>query len=241
VLKGRLRGLAHYGEEGLQLPPEARALSVYVTGADGRTLPLSQADAEFFSGALGILLFEEERSVAYGGYVGRAALLEQARRCAESLQRKPEKKPRESLPPKGKPKAENEPLPPKEEAALPAPQTLEGAGNSPALKEILLRARALFDPLKEGVGREEAGEAVAAAQSLLDPFPNLFPGARWRRVPYPGTGRHYLEGRYVKNGKCFSIRAIPGSFSPVPPLKGYDRFFRARDGAGYWIRISPLR
>lgn len=73
-----------------------------------------------------------------------------------------------------------------------------------------------------------------------NPFPETFPNSKWRKVTYPGTNRYYLEGEAAGANGVFRIAALPGEYSAVPPsrAKGFNRFIRASDGCGYWLRIT---
>jgi hypothetical protein len=78
-----------------------------------------------------------------------------------------------------------------------------------------------------------------ADDSVPNPFPETFPNSKWRKVTYPGTNRYYLEGEATGPNGRFQIAALPGEYSAVPPqrAKGFDRFIRAADGCGYWLRL----
>ena len=89
-----------------------------------------------------------------------------------------------------------------------------------------------IDRLLEDCGAAEQREPIA------NPFPNIFPGARFQRVTRPGMQPH-LEGDWQRGGERLRITAVPGAYSPHPPahLMDFTRYIRARSG-GYWIRVT---
>ncbi|MBQ9832104.1 MAG: hypothetical protein IJO48_00035 [Clostridia bacterium] len=104
---------------------------------------------------------------------------------------------------------------------------------SEAMRNILQKARELFAPL------EESGSV--SDKAFFNPFPDAFPRSVWKRIEYPGTKRHYLEGQAVKDGMRLIIYALPGEYSPVNPMmtrNGFKKFMRASDGSGYWLKIK---
>ena len=89
-----------------------------------------------------------------------------------------------------------------------------------------------IDRLLEDCGAAEQREPIS------NPFPNIFPGARFQRVTRPGMQPH-LEGDWQRGGERLRITAVPGAYSPHPPahLRDFTRYIRARSG-GYWIRVT---
>lgn len=83
---------------------------------------------------------------------------------------------------------------------------------------------------------------VAQDLPIFNPFPDAFPRSTWKRKYYPGTNRFYLEGEALKDNSRFLIHALPGEYSPVPPMRnrGFSKFMRATDGSGYWLRIRKM-
>lgn len=81
--------------------------------------------------------------------------------------------------------------------------------------------------------------ATEQREPISNPFPNIFPGARFQRVTRPGMPAH-LEGDWQRGGERLRITAVPGAYSPHPPahLRDFTRYIRARSG-GYWIRVAP--
>ena len=96
---------------------------------------------------------------------------------------------------------------------------------------------------------ESAAEWHAQVDALLEtpapigrewienPFPNIFPGARFSRVGGSGVMEH-LEGEWQSGGECCRIIAVRGAYSPRPPahLAGFTRFIRTQSGS-YWIKL----
>ena len=72
---------------------------------------------------------------------------------------------------------------------------------------------------------------------IENPFPNIFPGARFSRVGGSGVMEH-LEGEWHSGGECCRIIAVRGAYSPRPPahLAGFTRFIRTQSGS-YWIKL----
>lgn len=108
---------------------------------------------------------------------------------------------------------------------------------SQALLEILQRAAELFP---QDMGRQSAPpkeEPADRNEDAVNPFPEAFPFSRWKRISYPGTDRYYLEGEARMQGATYRIHALPGEYRPGRRPKGFDRFLRARDGGGYWVRV----
>ena len=81
--------------------------------------------------------------------------------------------------------------------------------------------------------------ATEQREPISNPFPNIFPGARFQCVTRPGMQPH-LEGDWQRGGERLRITAVPGAYSPHPPahLRDFTRYIRARSG-GYWIRVAP--
>ena len=108
---------------------------------------------------------------------------------------------------------------------------------SQALLEILQKAAELFP---QDMGRQSAPpkeEPADRNEDAVNPFPEAFPFSRWKRISYPGTDRYYLEGEARMQGATYRIHALPGEYRPGRRPKGFDRFLRARDGSGYWVRV----
>ncbi|MFR3907674.1 MAG: hypothetical protein ACLTYI_09285, partial [Christensenellales bacterium] len=90
------------------------------------------------------------------------------------------------------------------------------------------------------MGRQSAPpkeEPADRNEDAVNPFPEAFPFSRWKRISYPGTDRYYLEGEARMQGATYRIHALPGEYRPGRRPKGFDRFLRARDGSGYWVRV----
>lgn len=167
-----------------------------------------------------------------GGFAGRKELMERAR--AEVLLRSPEKprcggeRPEKPSAPEGK-RGGGRTLP---------RQPIQRAPQSQALLEILQKAAELFP--KDMVDRQSApprGDEAYGNEDAVNPFPEAFPFSRWKRISYPGTDRYYLEGEARMQGATYRIHALPGEYRPGKRPKGFDRFLRARDGSGYWVRV----
>ncbi len=148
---------------------------------------------------------------------GQAAPAEQTERRIEAPRIAPsvsEAKPPESEPP---------PLP-----AAPASTIADGApGQSTALYEILQRAQKLF-------------EQPAAPEQPATPYIIELPAVIWRKVEYPGTGRWYFEGRLSRGGADYLLHALPGTPGKSPG-RGFNRFCRAADGSGWWVRVRTVK
>ena len=92
----------------------------------------------------------------------------------------------------------------------------------------------------QDMGRQSAPpkeEPADRNEDAVNPFPEAFPFSRWKRISYPGTDRYYLEGEARMQGATYRIHALPGEYRPGRRPKGFDRFLRARDGGGYWVRV----
>ena len=80
------------------------------------------------------------------------------------------------------------------------------------------------------------------SEPIANPFPNIFPGAKFLSIQKPGVPA-YLCGDWYSGrgptGERMRITAVPGAYSPRPPahLTGFTRYIRARTG-GYWIRVE---
>lgn len=113
---------------------------------------------------------------------------------------------------------------------MPKPQQRQPSPSA-ALLEILQKAAELFPPEPSPPpSPPEPDDRIA------NPFPEAFPFSRWRRVEYPGTDRCYLEGEARHKGMDYVIHALPGDRRHPAPA-GYNRFLRARDGSGFWVRV----
>lgn len=110
-----------------------------------------------------------------------------------------------------------------------------GGPASPALLRILEQAQTLFGPLQQQ--QAAAAPPTAPAEAPFIPFPQAYPGLEWKKVPYPGTSRCYLEAHLHNREGRFLLHAIAGDYAPVPPVPDFKRFLRGADGNGYWLRV----
>lgn len=171
---------------------------------------------------VGAIAAGEGEILLAGGFAGKRELMERAR--AEVLLRC-QKRPDGSKAP-GPDKAEG------------PGQPMGRAPQSRALLEILQKAAELFPADAAEVLPPQDGEGTEGREDAVNPFPEAFPFSRWRRVAYPGTDRYYLEGEARIQGGSYRIHALPGEYRPGKRPRGFDRFLRARDGSGYWVRVS---
>lgn len=230
-------------------PPLARG-ALYLVGPQGqaRAFPLSPAGA----GSLR-LPFEPQAALVYdwdgfplmGGFAGRAALLEKAmlsvRLLAAAAPPAPEPGPEPPPAPGPAPQPEAQPAPePPEQTEAPAgaqPPPFQAPQNpSEALLGILQKAQELFNPPPGATPTQPPADAPAPA-SIPNPFARAFPQSRWQRVEYPGAAGHYLTGEGAGRNGRYTVYALPGEYAPVPRQRGFDRFLRAPDGQGYWVRV----
>lgn len=125
--------------------------------------------------------------------------------------------------------------PPPEEP--PGPVSLAGQrAQSEALVEALRKARELFH--EDAPQQPPRPSSSPGPVSIPNPFPRSFPQCTWRRVNYPGGLGHYLSGEGTGRAGPYTVYALPGEYAPVPRRgKGFNRFLRATDGGGYWVRI----
>lgn len=120
----------------------------------------------------------------------------------------------------------------------------DSARDAQTFSQILQRAEAFYaayegDPADSLVHKEDIS---AEPPGGIDLFSQEFPGARWRYVDGTDVLPHY-EGTWKQpNGQTLHLLAVRGRAAPRPPraLLGFTRFLRDRDGAGYWLRITPL-
>lgn len=176
----------------------------------------------------GAIAAENGEVLLTGGFAGKKELMERAR--AEVLLRSPEK-PRCGGGQPEKPSAPEE----KRSGGQTLPR--QRPPQSQALLEILQKAAELFP---QDMGRQSAPpkeELADRNEDAVNPFPEAFPFSRWKRISYPGTDRYYLEGEARMQGATYRIHALPGEYRPGRRPKGFDRFLRARDGGGYWVRV----
>lgn len=77
-----------------------------------------------------------------------------------------------------------------------------------------------------------------AKQEIDNPFPHIFPGARFVRDGECGEGETLLGG-WEQNGESMHITAVRGEYSPQPPasLPGFTRYIRTLQG-GFWVRVE---
>lgn len=169
---------------------------------------------------VGAFVVEENRIIMQGSLAGHSAVMAKAGSALMmglGAKSQPPKPRRQTAEPRQTPKD-----------APPQPPPRPG---SAALLEILQKAAELFpaEPPRPAP-QPERNDAV------VNPFPEAFPFSRWRRVEYPGTDRCYLEGEARHRGVDYVIHALPGDRRHTGPA-GYDRFLRARDGSGFWVRV----
>lgn len=228
---------------------EALAAELDEEGRGSLALPFSPVAA---------LAYAQGAFVLSGGFAGRSALLERAKVAVRLQTPTVAAAPAAELPPppacppplpKPEPEPEPEPKPKGEANALPTQtgpaQQPCGAGRaesrrpqSEALLAALQKAQELFHgaaPAPEQTKRPAPAPEPAA---IPNPFPRTFPQSSWRRVNYPGALGHYLCGEGTSRSGAYIAYALPGEYAPVPPRgKGFDKFVRASDGSGYWVRI----
>lgn len=110
-------------------------------------------------------------------------------------------------------------------------------GAPPASQDGSAWSRAVDDMLK--CAPDAPAPAPDAAASLIEnPFPHIFPGARFhhRGELY---GSETLMGEWERSGEAFHVTAVLGAYSPQPPdaLPGFTRYIRTLRG-GYWVRVE---
>ena len=220
------------------LSPPAPAGTLYLVGPGGQVLSASldadgqgEGDASFFPAAA--LVYDGQAFLLAGGFAGRAALLEGAKvsvRLLAGAAPRPAQtagSPREEEAP-GDTFCPPRPAPPPEAA----PPQESPRNQSDALVEILQKAQELFHTEPASAPSSQSGP-----ETIPNPFPRTFPQSRWQRVAYPGAAGHYLTGEGTNRGGSYFVYALPGEYAPVSSRPGFDRFVRAADGSGYWVRI----
>lgn len=87
-------------------------------------------------------------------------------------------------------------------------------------------------------GRETPRASRAVRTPVLNPFPHIFPNARFYREE--GAAVETLLGSWSRGGERMCITAITGDYCPHPPahLEGFTRYIRSRTG-GYWVKVEP--
>ncbi|MEG1894248.1 MAG: hypothetical protein RR232_07105 [Clostridia bacterium] len=228
----------------------AAHISVPIYGARGNAAQHFEADAV-------ILEFGGE-AVAWGGFAGDVRRVENAKRdiriAAQKRRDAAGVSDNKSAPPKQDAQADNtikqvsaaQSTKAQNSAKHTSPQGAKQQ-SSDALISILKKAEELFGPL-QGANQAAGGQANPERQMVRQTdtdslFPGTFPAARWKRVEYPGTGRYYLEGEMEHGGVRYMLHALPGEYSPVSPNArgGFNRFIRAADGSGYWVRVRRYK
>ena len=207
------RAILTLGEEiNLSVPYE----KLYLADKQGRVYPQASAPMD----AVGAFVLEGDSIMMQGCLAGYSAALSKAR---TSLLMGLSHKKQPVSPPQSPPAQ-----PPTQAQPTQAPPVQRP--NSAALFEILQKAAELFPP-----EQPQPAPTPPRDDTVLNPFPQAFPFSRWRRVEYPGTDRCYLEGEARHKGIDYVIHALPGDRRSPPP--GYNRFLRARDGSGFWVRV----
>ncbi|MEG1524432.1 MAG: hypothetical protein RRZ24_06950 [Clostridia bacterium] len=74
--------------------------------------------------------------------------------------------------------------------------------------------------------------------SVSNPFPHIFPNARFSREVNSEYGET-LRGTWMSGHEQLLVTAVRGDYSPQPPthLVGFTRYIRAKTG-GYWVRVD---
>ena len=134
-------------------------------------------------------------------------------------------------------------------ASPPPQQAAFDAQSAPVQGTPLLNGRRLYaEPNAAGDWYDEVERLLEdeptanRSEPITNPFPNIFPGAKFLRIRKPGVSA-YLSGDWYSGrgpaGERMRITAVPGAYSPRPPahLTGFTRYIRARTG-GYWIRVE---
>ncbi len=256
-LLGRTKALLRLEEgEGrglLALSPPCPGAALYLIGPGAEALA-AELDEEG-RGSLALpfspvaaLAYAQGAFVLAGGFAGRSALLERAKMAVRLQAPASESAPAAALPP---PPACPPPLPePEQEASVqpaqagPARQP-SGAGRaesrrpqSEALLAALQKAQELFHGAAPAPAQTNRPAPAPEPAAISNPFPRTFPQSSWRRVSYPGALGHYLCGEGTSRSGAYTVYALPGEYAPVPPRgKGFDKFVRASDGSGYWVRV----
>ncbi len=250
ALTGQHKALLRLREEGgryaLSLSPPDPAGRLYLIGPGGEALAVD-LDAEglaslslpFFPAAA--LVYRAGAFPLSGGFAGRTDLLEKAKVAVRLQAPAPQKAeaPCPSAPEPAIVETAQRPQPP------PQPRKQDFRPQSEALLAALQMAQALFHG--EGAGTAPAATPPPKAPppapppapvSIPNPFPRSFPQCSWRRVNYPGALGHYLTGEGTSRSGPYTVYALPGEYAPVPRRgKGFDKFLRATDGSGYWVRV----
>lgn len=244
----------------LALSPPCPGAALYLIGPGAEVLA-AELDEEG-RGALALpfspvaaLAYAQGAFVLAGGFAGRSALLERAKMAVRLQAPAAESPLAAALPP---PPACPTPLPEREPEtqtkqesppSQPAPGRQQAPGvkaesrrpQSEALLAALQKAQELFHgaaPTAPAQTNRPAPAAESAPAAIPNPFPRTFPQSSWRRVRYPGALGHYLCGEGTSRSGAYTVYALPGEYAPVPPRgKGFDKFVRASDGSGYWVRI----
>ncbi|MEA4970301.1 MAG: hypothetical protein VB051_07180 [Candidatus Pelethousia sp.] len=234
---------------------EALAAELDEEGRGSLALPFSPVAA---------LAYAQGAFVLAGGFAGRSALLERAKVAVRLQTPTIVAAPAADLPPPPacpSPPPEPKPEPPPEPKSEPEPETQTkanaqpaqtgpaqqtcGAGRaesrrpqSEALLAALQKAQELFHGAAPAPAKTKQPAPAPEPAAIPNPFPRTFPQSSWRRVNYPGALGHYLCGEGTSRSGAYTVYALPGEYAPVPPRgKGFDKFVRASDGSGYWVRI----
>ncbi len=192
--------------------------TLFLADKQGKIYPKEAPPADI----IGAFVVDENRIIMQGSLAGYSSIMAKAR-TALLMSLSIPKQPAPRSPVRQRAQANKD-----RPAHPPQPQTQRPA--SAALLEILQKAAELFPPEPSAPPPPpERNDAI------VNPFPEAFPFSRWRRVEYPGTDRCYLEGEARHKGVDYLIHALPGDRRHSPP--GYNRFLRARDGSGFWVRV----
>ena len=101
------------------------------------------------------------------------------------------------------------------------------------------RVSAMYDTLAERVTTpdEPLAESLAAMAQVENPFPHIFPNARFSRER--GAASETLHGVWQRGQERMLVTAVRGEYSPQPPshLAGYTRYIRSKSG-GYWVKVE---
>lgn len=243
----------------LALSPPCPGAALYLIGPRAEALAAELDEEGHGSLALpfspvAALVYAQGTFVLAGGFAGRSALLERAKVAVRLQAPVAESAPAAVLPPSTACPTPL-PLPEPEPEAIAQPAQAgpvrqpSGAGRtenrrpqSEALLAALQKAQELFHGTAPAPAPAPAQTTrpipTPGPAAIPNPFPRTFPQSSWRRVSYPGALGHYLCGEGTSRSGAYTAYALPGEYAPVPPRgKGFDKFVRASDGSGYWVRI----